>query len=109
MKANVCAILFCDECQAFMQRGSDSFCALHNESIRWFQFACPQFIARKAENEAAYGPVTIKMKRCSNCGQIKPVEAFSLNASTPDGRQGWCKNCMSNKMRNIYVKKKANK
>lgn len=35
------------------------------------------------------------MKTCQNCGQEKPVEAFSRRSIWPDGRQKSCKACMS--------------
>lgn len=34
------------------------------------------------------------MKRCPECGEIKPLDAFHRNSSTPDGRQAWCRECM---------------
>lgn len=35
----------------------------------------------------------METKRCPKCGQAKPVEEFSRNAITRDGRQGYCKPC----------------
>lgn len=34
------------------------------------------------------------MKRCSKCGEVKPLDAFSRNAATRDGYGGWCKGCL---------------
>lgn len=32
-------------------------------------------------------------KRCTKCGEIKPLEEFSKNKNMKDGRQGNCKSC----------------
>ena len=33
------------------------------------------------------------MKRCTKCGEIKPVSEFHRNKSRKDGLQEWCKAC----------------
>jgi len=33
------------------------------------------------------------VKRCSKCGETKPLDDFSRRADRPDGRQGWCRAC----------------
>jgi|LakMenEpi03Aug12_release.lakeMendotaPanAssembly.Ray.scaffolds.fasta_scaffold834691_1 hypothetical protein len=35
------------------------------------------------------------MKKCTKCKTEKPVDAFSLNKRRKDGRQEWCKVCLS--------------
>ena len=32
-------------------------------------------------------------KRCSKCGEEKPLEEFSKNISTADSLERWCKDC----------------
>lgn len=32
-------------------------------------------------------------KRCSKCGEIKPIERFDVQNSKKDGRRSWCKDC----------------
>jgi hypothetical protein len=32
-------------------------------------------------------------KRCSKCGEVKPVEEFNKDKSKKDGRQGYCRAC----------------
>jgi hypothetical protein len=32
-------------------------------------------------------------KRCSRCGYVKNIEAFSRDRTTKDGRDPWCKAC----------------
>jgi hypothetical protein len=41
-------------------------------------------------------------KRCPDCGETKPVEAFSKNASRPDGLQFYCKSCYSARYTRAY-------
>jgi 5-methylcytosine-specific restriction endonuclease McrA len=45
-------------------------------------------------------------KRCSKCGETKPVEAFSKNGCMKDGFQGWCKGCLAIKAKDY---RKANR
>lgn len=33
------------------------------------------------------------MKKCSKCGQVKPLDDFHLNKAMRDGHQGQCKEC----------------
>jgi len=35
------------------------------------------------------------MKRCSRCGEEKPVEEFYRFKGHSSGRQAWCKDCMA--------------
>jgi hypothetical protein len=37
------------------------------------------------------------MKRCSKCGETKPVAAFGKDKSTKDGLALWCKDCKRSK------------
>lgn len=32
-------------------------------------------------------------KRCSKCGETKPLGKFYRNRNTPDGRHSWCRSC----------------
>lgn len=36
-------------------------------------------------------------KRCTHCGEVKPLDGFSLNRSSRDGRTSWCKDCCREK------------
>jgi len=38
--------------------------------------------------------MTVNQKRCSKCGEVKPVDDFWKNATKKDGRQMYCKNCL---------------
>ena len=33
------------------------------------------------------------LKKCSNCGELKPFSEFGKNKNTKDGLQTWCKKC----------------
>jgi hypothetical protein len=46
-------------------------------------------------------------KHCPDCGETKPVTAFSRNASRPDGLQFYCKSCFSARAALTYRKKRA--
>lgn len=41
----------------------------------------------------------IKKKRCSKCGETKPLSEFHLHRGMKDGRYCWCKACRSVAMR----------
>ena len=41
-------------------------------------------------------------KRCKDCGNVKPAEAFSRNAARPDGLQFYCKECYSVRAARAY-------
>lgn len=34
-------------------------------------------------------------KKCSKCGEVKPLDAFSLHSSGPLGHHSWCKACVA--------------
>ena len=36
---------------------------------------------------------TRSKKKCSKCGQVRPIEDFGSNTSSADGRQTYCKDC----------------
>lgn len=38
------------------------------------------------------------MKTCSRCKNIKPLAAFSKNATSKDGLQGWCQTCVNERV-----------
>ena len=110
MKANVCGITYCDECKAFEQVNDVCRCGKTGELLRWFQYACKDIDPKdqeEAPKEAVSEAYTAEMKRCPRCGQYKPLEAFSANASSTDGKQTWCRECMNEKARLTYQKKKS--
>src|SRR3990167_11187577 len=37
--------------------------------------------------------LTSGTKQCSRCSILRPLEAFSRNTRSGDGRHGWCKDC----------------
>lgn len=45
-------------------------------------------------------------KRCSRCGQTKPIEEFTLNRKRKGGRASWCKPCVSTYLKS-GVKRKS--
>jgi hypothetical protein len=46
-------------------------------------------------------------KRCSRCGETKPVGAFYRNSKTRDGRQSWCTECNLASAKAWQAKKRA--
>lgn len=42
------------------------------------------------------------MKTCRLCQTPKPLDQFSLNARSPDGRHPWCKECKNDRQRGHY-------
>ena len=45
-------------------------------------------------------------KRCTKCGEEKPLDAFHRDASSPDGHKRWCKTCNNAASREYYARKK---
>jgi len=41
--------------------------------------------------------VPLGMKHCSQCGQTKPLEDFSIARNSPDGRFSYCRVCLKEK------------
>lgn len=39
------------------------------------------------------------MKKCPDCGEIKPLESFCRNRSTKDGRAAYCRSCHNRRNR----------
>ena len=39
--------------------------------------------------------MTSRSKRCTKCGEEKPIDAFSVNRSTKDGRAYYCRKCFA--------------
>lgn len=35
----------------------------------------------------------VGVKRCSRCGQDRPVLEFNVRTAGKDGRQAWCRQC----------------
>jgi hypothetical protein len=48
-----------------------------------------------------------KQKKCTKCGQIKPVSEFSKNNQSKDGLAWWCKPCHRSGARTAYYKRKS--
>lgn len=43
-------------------------------------------------------------KRCTKCGETKPLAAFHRDASSPDGHKRWCKACNNAAFREYYAR-----
>ena len=49
----------------------------------------------------------LPVKRCTHCGEEKPLDAFPRDRTSPDGRSRWCKTCKSVASQEYYARKKA--
>jgi 5-methylcytosine-specific restriction endonuclease McrA len=49
-------------------------------------------------------PDTQQLKRCSNCGEIKPLDAFHISRANNDGRAYRCKSCFREYHAEYYAK-----
>lgn len=49
----------------------------------------------------------LPVKRCTHCGEEKPLDAFPRDRTSPDGRFRWCKTCNNAASREYYARKKA--
>lgn len=47
------------------------------------------------------------MKRCTKCGEVKPVSEFSRNKSNKDGLEWWCKSCRAKNKRKYYEQNRS--
>lgn len=50
--------------------------------------------------------MTTQAKTCSHCREVKPLDQFHRNRTTPDGHTYHCKSCESAKARRRYVEGK---
>jgi len=48
----------------------------------------------------------LPVKRCTHCGEEKPLDAFPRDRDSPDGRFWWCKTCNNAASREYYARKK---
>ena len=51
-------------------------------------------------------PVLV-VKRCSACGETKPLSEFHKHSGAPDGRQSYCKPCKNASVRATQAKRRA--
>ena len=51
----------------------------------------------------------METKVCKKCGKELPVENFSLNRRSPDGRHSECKECKRLYMKEYWLRKKSKK
>lgn len=51
--------------------------------------------------------MTITHKRCSKCGNVKPMDEFRVDLCTTDGRKTQCKECMNEADRARHAKRIA--
>ena len=49
----------------------------------------------------------LPVKRCTHCGEEKPLDAVPRDRASPDGRFRWCKTCNNARSREYYDRKKA--
>jgi hypothetical protein len=64
---------------------------------------------RKADIVASYleqKRTTVGVKKCSHCGEEKPVTDFYINNRAKDGRSSWCVECTK---KNVKIHHEANK
>lgn len=49
----------------------------------------------KMAGERGFEPAPAGMKRCSRCGEVKPLDDFHRYSRSNDGHGSWCKTCAS--------------
>jgi hypothetical protein len=47
------------------------------------------------------------MKRCSKCGERKPLDAFGVRRRSPSGRKSWCRGCESARQQERYRERQS--
>jgi hypothetical protein len=52
-------------------------------------------VPHKTRRAAAVQRVDVGAKRCNKCRLVRPLHSFSRHARSLDGRQRWCKDCMT--------------
>lgn len=89
-------VVVCLDCQHYQKGGS---CRKTGKDVGALQEACDKAhepfdrmdmikpVKPKPE------PVPEGHKRCSRCGEVKPLDNFGTNRINKDGKQAWCKEC----------------
>jgi hypothetical protein len=57
---------------------------------------------RERQTKRLQEKLAAQQKRCPTCDTVKPLDAFHRAKNAPDGRQGWCKECRSQKLREAW-------
>ncbi len=59
---------------------------------------------KRMEDKNINKPEDPTLKRCSKCGEVKPLDDFGSNKQAPDGRNWGCKTCTAKVQRERYGK-----
>jgi len=68
---------------------------------------CEEMSEKPVPYEIKQADEAPRTKKCSKCGEPKPLDAFDLNSTTKDGRQYHCKACRREYHRNLKKRKKG--
>lgn len=52
-------------------------------------------LTKKKDEDMEDNVTTPDSKRCSKCGETKPLDEFGRHSKNKDGKQKWCKACMN--------------
>lgn len=97
-------IVVCLDCPNYRKGG---WCTLKNRSIGALDPACAD--AAKTKEQVINDRHDILNKKCTHCGRLLPVEKFSLNKKSLDGRQSVCKECQKGLYKAWDERRKAKK
>ena len=103
MKRSIETMMKCDGV-AMLEGCERSFGALLEQHIA-VKLGIPCYTVSEWASGIVHVPQSYEQKRCPHCKRILPLTLFSKSASSKDGRQTYCRDCMNGYKRSGKVQR----